>query len=267
LAVGLLMMGHGAQKLFGAFGGHGPSGTGQFSESLGLRPGRQMAIAAGATELTGGALLALGFLTPLAAALISAVLLTAAFTAHRGAGLWVSEGGYEYNLVLVAGLFALTAVGPGEWSLDNAIGTDADGAGWAFAELAAAGLGAAAAIIAGRSLFGARAGGLAPAEPSAEGASGGTLEPSAPAGTTAGPVTATPVAPPADPVAAAFVVRLRARPGREAEAVRLLEQDLYLDRDLFPRRGGRRVRHADLIAAAFSGNRETVFAEPRIERE
>jgi putative oxidoreductase len=102
----MLMMGHGAQKLFGSFGGHGPAGTGGFFESLGLTPGRQMAILAGVGELVGGALLALGLLTPLSAALLSAVLLTAAWTAHRAAGIWVTEGGYEYNLVLITGLFA-----------------------------------------------------------------------------------------------------------------------------------------------------------------
>jgi putative oxidoreductase len=138
LAVGILMMGHGAQKLFGSFGGHGPAGTGGFFESLGLTPGRQMAILAGVGEIVGGALLALGLLTPLSAALLSAVLLTAAWTAHRAAGIWVTEGGYEYNLVLITGLFALTAVGPGEWSLDNAMGIDANGTGWALAELGAA---------------------------------------------------------------------------------------------------------------------------------
>ena len=163
LAVGMLMMGHGAQKLFGSFGGHGPAGTGGFFESLGLTPGRQMAILAGVGELVGGALLALGLLTPLSAALLFAVLLTAAWTAHRAAGIWVAEGGYEYNLVLITGLFALTAVGPGEWSLDNAMGIDANGTGWALAELGAALIAAAGAVVIGRSAFG----GVSPPTPAA----------------------------------------------------------------------------------------------------
>ncbi|UJA19953.1 DoxX family protein [Thermoleophilia bacterium SCSIO 60948] len=150
LAVGLLLAGHGVQKLFGWVGGHGPVGTGQFFESLGLAPGRPMAIAAGLTEVAGGLLIAFGLLTPLGAGLLTAVLLTAAITAHREAGIWVSEGGYEYNLVLVAGLFALTAVGPGEWSLDAAFGLNLAGGAWAWAELCFGLIGAAFVIGAGR---------------------------------------------------------------------------------------------------------------------
>jgi putative oxidoreductase len=153
LAVGLLMIGHGTQKLFGWFGGHGPRGTGYFFDSLGLRPGRLMAVTAGAAEVTGGLLIALGLLTPLGAAMISAVMLTAVLTAHRGSGIWASEGGSEYNLVLIAGMFALTAVGAGEWSLDNAFGLNLDGTGWAFAELGAALVGSAGMVILGRSAF------------------------------------------------------------------------------------------------------------------
>ena len=153
LAVGLLMIGHGAQKLFGWFGGYGPRGTGQFFASLGLRPGSTMAILAGATEITGGVLIALGFLTPLGAALVSAVMLTAVLTAHRGMGVWASEGGAEYNLVLIAGLFALTAVGACAWSVDRALGLDLDGAGWAFAELGAALIGATVMIAVGRAVL------------------------------------------------------------------------------------------------------------------
>lgn len=153
LAVGLLMIGHGTQKVFGWFGGHGPRGTGQFFESLGLRPGSTMAILAGVTEITGGVLIALGFLTPLGAALVSAVMFTAVFTAHRGKGIWATEGGAEYNLVLIAGMFALTAVGAGAWSVDNALGLDLDGAGWAFAELGVALIGATAMVAVGRAAY------------------------------------------------------------------------------------------------------------------
>ena len=75
--VGLLFFGHGTQKLYGWFGGHGPDATGQFFESLGLRPGKRHAISAGAAEAGGGALIALGFLTPAAAAGIIGTMATA----------------------------------------------------------------------------------------------------------------------------------------------------------------------------------------------
>jgi putative oxidoreductase len=150
LVVGLLFVGHGTQKLFGRFGGHGPEGTGSFFESFGLRPGRRMAIAAGASELTGGVLIAAGLLTPFAAALLTAVMLTAILTVHRASGLWVTQGGFEYNLVLIAAFFALSGAGPGAWSLDRALGLDLAGAGWALAQLAAGVLGAWAALTLGR---------------------------------------------------------------------------------------------------------------------
>jgi putative oxidoreductase len=256
----MLMMGHGAQKLFGSFGGHGPAGTGGFFESLGLTPGRQMAILAGVGEIVGGALLALGLLTPLSAALLSAVLLTAAWTAHRAAGIWVTEGGYEYNLVLITGLFALTAVGPGEWSLDNALGIDANGTGWALAELGAALIAAAGAVVIGRSAFG----GVSPPTPAADATEPEPLElePIEAAGPIAGraPRGARAVGP------TGIVVWLEARPGREAEAARIFEQEVFLDRDFFPRAAGRRIRPSDRVAAALRSNGEGVFAEPVIER-
>jgi putative oxidoreductase len=149
--IGLLFAGHGAQKLFGWFGGHGPGGTGRFFESLGLRPGREMALIAGAGEITGGLLLATGLLTPLAAAILMAVMFTAGWTAHRPKGLWITEGGYEYTLVLAAAVFAVATGGPGEWSLDAALAIDWAGPGWALAALAVAVAVAAASIAAGRS--------------------------------------------------------------------------------------------------------------------
>src|SRR4051794_10579841 len=120
--VGLLFVGHGAQKLFGSFGGHGIAGTAGFFESLGMRPGRRHAIAAGAAELAGGALLALGLITPLAAALIIAVMTVAIITVHAKNGIWVTDSGFEYNAVIVAACFALAGAGPGEISLDDALG-------------------------------------------------------------------------------------------------------------------------------------------------
>ena len=146
VVVGALLCGHGAQKLWGWFGGHGLNGTGAFFETLGLRPGGLHAALAGASELTGGALLALGLITPLAAALISAVMLTAIWTVHGPKGLWVTDGGFEYNLVILAAVFACTAVGAGAWSLDSALGLSGAGAAWAVGQLAAGAIGALVAV-------------------------------------------------------------------------------------------------------------------------
>ncbi len=125
--LGLLFVGHGTQKLFGWFGGHGPEGTGQFFESLGLRPGRRHAMAAGAAEAGGGALIALGFLTPLGAAAIIGTMATAIRTVHFKNGPWVTNGGYEYNLTLMAAMVALADLGPGDVSLDSAFGIEVSG--------------------------------------------------------------------------------------------------------------------------------------------
>jgi putative oxidoreductase len=125
--IGFLFVGHGTQKLFGWFGGHGPDATGQFFESLGLRPGRRHATAAGAAEAGGGALIALGFLTPAAAASIIGTMFVAIRAVHLEKGPWLSEGGYEYNLVIIAIMLALADVGPGDVSLDRAFGTEISG--------------------------------------------------------------------------------------------------------------------------------------------
>ncbi len=146
LVVGGLFAGHGAQKLFGWFGGHGPEGTGGFLESLGLHPGRALALAAGLAELVGGVLFALGLLTPLAAALLIAVMVAAVVLVHYRRGPWASDGGYEYNLVCIAAAFAVTAIGAGEWSLDDILGLGLTGLGYAAAALLA-GLVAAFAVI------------------------------------------------------------------------------------------------------------------------
>lgn len=123
VVVGLLLFGHGAQKLFGWFGGHGPRGTAGFFGSLGFR--RQhalpMAVLAGLSEAA-GLLLALGFLTPLACFAIATVMVVAVGTVHWKNGLWVTNGGYEFNLVLWTVAIAIAAGGPGRFSLDGAIG-------------------------------------------------------------------------------------------------------------------------------------------------
>lgn len=143
LIVGSLFIGHGTQKLFGWFGGGGLDATAQMFEQLGMRPGRRNAIAAGMAEAGGGSALVLGLATPLAAAGLISTMLTAIYRVHLKNGPWVSNGGYEYNLVLIAAVTALAEAGPGKLSLDALLGTERSGPEWALAALA---LGAAGAI-------------------------------------------------------------------------------------------------------------------------
>jgi putative oxidoreductase len=150
LVVGLGFAAHGAQKLFGAFGGHGIAGTAGFFEQIGLRPGRPHAWAAGGAELVGGLLIALGLLTPVAAAALIGVMTAAILSVHLRNGFFVTSNGYEYNLVLGAAVFALAGVGAGEWSLDHALGIDLAGTGWALAALGAGVLGGLGAVLSGR---------------------------------------------------------------------------------------------------------------------
>lgn len=119
--VGPLFIGHGTQKLFGWFGGYGLDGTGGYFESLGLSPGRKHATAAGVAETLGGALVTLGALTPVGAGLISGTMVTAIRKAHASNGPWVTNGGYEYNLVIIATMAALAEQGPGAASVDEAL--------------------------------------------------------------------------------------------------------------------------------------------------
>src|SRR3954451_1531104 len=113
IVVGLTLAAHGAQKLFGRFGGHGPRGTaGFFSEQLGFRSPLLMALLAGGAEL-GGLLFAAGFLTPLAALSIVATMLMAVATVHWKNGFWVASGGFEFTLVLLSVAAAVAATGPG----------------------------------------------------------------------------------------------------------------------------------------------------------
>jgi putative oxidoreductase len=137
LLLGGLFFGHGAQKLFGWFGGYGPDGTGGFFEGLGLRPGRQHAMAAGAAEAGGGALLALGLCTPVAGAVITGVMTTAIRTVHQPNGPWVTDNGWEYTVVIIATALAIVETGPGPVSLDAALGSERSGTGWALAALIA----------------------------------------------------------------------------------------------------------------------------------
>jgi putative oxidoreductase len=142
LTVGGFFFGHGTQKLFGWFGGHGIEPTAQMFESLGMRPGRRNAVAAGAAEAGGGAALALGLATPLAAGTLTSVMLTAIHRVHLKNGPWVTNGGYEYNAVLIAAVLALAEVGPGKLSLDHALGQERSGFGWTLAAAAVGAVGA-----------------------------------------------------------------------------------------------------------------------------
>lgn len=134
IVLGLLFVGHGTQKLFGWFGGHGLEGTGSFLESLGYRPGKPHAAIAGLSEAGGGALIALGFLTPLGAAMIVGVMVNAIFAVHAPR-IWVSENGMEYPLVAAAAALVPAFVGPGSWSVDAAIGWGLAGTGWGIVAL------------------------------------------------------------------------------------------------------------------------------------
>jgi putative oxidoreductase len=137
LVVGLSLAAHGAQKLFGWFGGYGLTGTGQFLEQLGFRPGRLQAAQAGIAEVVGGLFLAGGFLTPAAAAAAVAVMLVATVSVHIKHGFFAHNGGYEYTLVLGGAALALAFTGPGALSLDRALGISWSGDAWGLAALAA----------------------------------------------------------------------------------------------------------------------------------
>lgn len=139
--VGPLFVGHGLQKLRGWFGGHGLDGTAQFFESLDLRPGRRHAMAAGTAETVGGALLTAGALTPVGSALLSSSMVTAIRKVHGENGIWSTNGGYEYNLVLIGAFTALADLGPGRPSVDAARLPWMHGRAWAAASLAAGVLG------------------------------------------------------------------------------------------------------------------------------
>lgn len=137
LVVGLTLAAHGAQKLLGWFGGYGIAGTGQFLEQLGFRPGRLHAAQAGIVEVVGGVFLAVGLLTPAAAAAVVAVMLVAAVSVHLKGGFFLQGGGYEYTLILGAAALTLAFTGPGAISLDQALGVSWSGEAWGLGALAA----------------------------------------------------------------------------------------------------------------------------------
>lgn len=125
VVLGLLMAGHGAQKLFGWFGGYGIAGTGGFFESLGFRPGRLFATAAGLSEFLGGVLMALGLFGPVGPALVVAVMIVAAVSVHARHGVFAASNGIEVPLIYGATAAGLALTGPGVYSLDALIGLTA----------------------------------------------------------------------------------------------------------------------------------------------
>jgi putative oxidoreductase len=119
VVIGVLFIGHGAQKLFGWFGGYGLKGTGGWFDSIGMKPGVTLALFAGLAELVGGILFAVGFLTPLAGIMIAGTMVMAIIKVHAANGLWATANGYEYNLTLVAVAIGVALIGPGQYALDT----------------------------------------------------------------------------------------------------------------------------------------------------
>src|SRR5437763_1862584 len=154
--LGGYFFGHGMQKLAGWFGGGGPEGTGEMFEQIGLRPGRENALLAGAAEAGGGSLLVLGLFTPAAVSMLSGVMTNAIRHVHAKNGLWNADGGVEYPVVILAALAALADSGPGRFSLDEALGIRLRGP---LVTAVAMGAGAAGAVYVaqhGEGLFAAR---------------------------------------------------------------------------------------------------------------
>ena len=136
-ALGAVFFAHGAQKLFGWFGGYGLEATANAFDSMGLKPGKRSALVAGVSETGAGVLFATGFLTPVASAASIAVQNEAIRTVHWEKGFFVTEGGFEFNLTLIAAALALADTGPGPLSLDRVLGTERSGTLWALAALGA----------------------------------------------------------------------------------------------------------------------------------
>jgi putative oxidoreductase len=153
VVVGATMFGHGAQKLFGWFGGPGPEGTKGMLGHLGFPAAKPLALLVGLSEAA-GVLLALGLVTPLACLALAVVMLVAIATVHWSKGFWNTAGGYEFPLVILTVAIAIAATGPGRFSLDNAIGwaDNISGLWWAVGVLGAAILIAGLTVTVGRRL-------------------------------------------------------------------------------------------------------------------
>ena len=121
IPVGIIFAAHGAQKLFGWFGGYGLEGTGKWMDSIGLSPGYLMALLAGGTEFFGGLALIIGLLVRPASAALAFAMVIAIFSVHIQNGLFMSNNGYEFGLALLAASVSLLVSGGGNLSLDRAL--------------------------------------------------------------------------------------------------------------------------------------------------
>lgn len=151
--MGGYFVGHGLQKLAGRFGGDGLDKTGEFFENVGLRPGRENALLAGAAEAGGGALLALGLFTPAAVSALTGVMTNAIRHVHGKNGPWITDGGLEHPVVVLGALAALADSGPGEMSLDEALGIRWHGPLTALLAMGVGAVGAIAVSKRGEELF------------------------------------------------------------------------------------------------------------------
>jgi len=152
VVVGLTIGAHGAQKLFGVFGGHGLRGTGEGFRALRFRQPLTMVLLAGTAEFAGGLLLAAGLFTPFAALAVAIVMLTSIGAVHWRNGFWATNGGYEYNLLVWATAIALAATGPGRFSFDRFFAWDDNlsGVWWGVGVGIASGVVAGAVLLLGR---------------------------------------------------------------------------------------------------------------------
>jgi putative oxidoreductase len=150
LAIGGMFAAHGTQKLLGWFDGPGIEGTTGMMGKLGLAPARTNALAAGASETFGGIGIALGAATPLAATSLIATMTTAIRTVHWKNGFFVTNGGFEYNLTIIAALMLIADAGPGPLSVDAAFGIEESGPGVALAVAAAGVLGSTVTLAAAK---------------------------------------------------------------------------------------------------------------------
>ncbi len=146
IVTGGLLAGHGAQKLFGAFGGSGLGGTAALLEKLGIRPGQRWAPVAAGSELGGGVLTAAGLLHPVGPVGVLSAMAVATGRAHWGRPIWVTKGGAELPVTNAAVMTALSLAGPGRWSLDRALGIHLP---WPIQVGLAAGAGAGVALALG----------------------------------------------------------------------------------------------------------------------
>jgi len=127
IPVGIILVAHGGQKLFGLFGGYGLAGTGQWMDSVGIHPGQLMALLAGSAEFFGGLALLFGLLVRPAAAVVAFTMVVAILGVHLSHGLFMANNGYEYALALLALTVALLISGAGRASVDAALSARSQG--------------------------------------------------------------------------------------------------------------------------------------------